>query len=237
MDKSSNYSRDKHLDFYKNIAFINMALYHFIFNLQNFNLINYNIFTDIYGIIWRAFILGTFLICVGISLVIVNNNPTSRKKPFYKKSTFLLFIASFLVTLGSYFIFPDSWIFFGVIHFIFVSKILLIPFVNRAKLSLVLGVSIILGYLYFGAYNPFLSFYGVGILPIKTLDMINIVPWVGIVLIGIFLGHYPFYKKLPFSHNRSLNIISKNSLLFYLLHQIILFPIVWFISFILGAFQ
>lgn len=206
-----------------------MAIYHFVFNLQNFKLIDFNIFTNTYGIIWRGLILGTFLVCVGISLVIISNN--TKKKVFYKKSTFQLFFASCLVSLASYIVFPKMWIFFGVLHFIFLAKFIMRPFLHKAKLSLFMGISILGVYLVFGAYNPFIYLYGISIFPIVTLDMINMVPWLSAVFFGIFLGHYPLYKYLPYKEIKFFEYISKNSLLFYLLHQVLLFPIVALINF------
>lgn len=74
---------------------------------------------------------------------------------FYLKSNFQLLVASILVSMGSYLTFPDKWIFFGVLHFILVSKFLLSPLVKYPKHVLFLGLSILLVYFIIESGNPF----------------------------------------------------------------------------------
>ncbi len=220
--------RDHHLDFFKALALINMFVYHFIFDMQTFKIIDYNIFTDTKAIIWRVIIVSTFLICVGISLVLVSKR-LYVKRAFYLKSDFQLLIASFLVSIVTYLVFPNQWIYFGILHFILVSRYLLFPFIKSPKISLFMGILIIVLFFIFGFWNPFI-YLSIDFLPSYSLDMINFIPWLAFIFFGIFLGHYPFYKKIVIWKNRKFLLIGRYSLFFYLLHQVVLFPLAYLIS-------
>jgi uncharacterized membrane protein len=223
--------RDNHIDFYRGIAFINMAIFHFIFNLQLFGIINFNIFTNEYTTIWRGAIVFIFLICVGITMVLVKKRFKDRK--FFTFSINNLFLSSILISLVTYIIFPNQWIYFGILHFIFFAKIVTSFFVNRAFTSLVLAISIFVLFYFIGSYNVFIPLYKIGVLSWHTLDIIYIIPWLGVVFLGIFLGHFPFYKYLPVFEIKSILWLGKHSLSMYLVHQAILFPLVFVITLII----
>ena len=229
---NTKYIRDEHIDFYKALAFINMFLYHFVFNLQNFKLIDYNIFTDSFGILWRVFIIGTFLITMGASMVI-SSKTVKKPKIYYKNSTFQLFIASIFVSIFSYIVFPNDWIYFGILHFILFCKIFLKYFVNKTYLSLFLGCFILIAFFIFGSWNPFMQVYGLGFIPSRTQDIVNFLPWLAFVFFGFFLGNKPLYRLLPYKNTKYFSWISNKSLILYILHQAILFPLVYIFSLIL----
>lgn len=217
--------RDEHIDFYRGIAFINMAIFHLLFNLKNFNLIELNVFTNEYAIIWRGYIVSSYLLFVGISLVLVKRKYTDRS--IFSFSLRQLFLASLLVSFATYIVFPQQWIYFGILHFIFFAKIISSFFVNKAFLSLLISISIFITFYFIGSWNPFMYYYGKGILPSITLDMVNILPWLGVVFLGIFLGHYPLYKYLPVFNIKPIMWLGKHSLSMYLFHQAMLFPLVF----------
>lgn len=224
--------RDKALDFIRFFAIINMVAYHFIFNLNYFNLINYSVFESYSGQLWRSFIVTGFLLSVGISMGL----SVARRRNFQgiKSSLFKIFLSAVVVSGGSYFIFPEAWIFFGILHFIFLAKIVLLPFTKFPFVALAAAIIIFIVYYVYGSYNPFNVLYGVWLFPKNyTFDMVNIIPWSGVVLLGIFLSRYPLYKIFfildKLGDNKLVSFISRHSLIIYLLHQAILFPALWFV--------
>jgi uncharacterized membrane protein len=222
--------RDKQIDFYRGIAFVNMILFHFIFNLQIFGLIDFDVFTNEYTVVWRGFIIGIFLLCVGISMVVVQIR--FKDKKFFSYSLNHLFLASLLVSIVSYIIFPGAWIYFGILHFILFAKFITYFFVNRPFVSLIIAIFISILYFIYGSINVFIPLYYEGGLPHSTMDIIYIVPWLSMVFYGIFLGHFPFYKYLPSGDIKPIIWLGKHSLSMYLLHQAILFPLVFALSFV-----
>ena len=231
--------RDHHIDFYRGFAFVNMAVYHLLFNLKTFHLIELNVFTNPYTIIWRGFIIGTFLICAGVSIVLLYHKVKNsigegglwlRVLPSLRT----LSLAAILVSVATYVVFPQTYIYFGILHFILVAKILaLITLRGGGFINLLIGVGILVAFFVIGSWNPFIPYYGSGFIPHETLDMVNVLPWLGVFFIGLFLGFYPFYKYLPCFNLSWLLWLGRKPLMLYLAHQTILFPLVYLLSLIL----
>ncbi|MCR4335578.1 MAG: DUF1624 domain-containing protein, partial [archaeon] len=63
-------------------------------------------------------------------------------------------------------------------------------------------------------------------------------PWFGVVLLGIFAGNFFFengkakfkIKKPKIEGIKFVEMLGKNSLALYLIHQAIMFPLVYFLS-------
>ena len=231
--QSAPFARDEHIDFYRGLAFINMAVFHFVFNLQLLQVIDFNIFTNPYTIAWRGYIVTSFLLFVGVSLAI-----SQSKQTILSKTNTKLLLASLAVSVATYIAYPSAWIYFGILHFILFAKIVAFPFAKKAYVSLIFGFIILLLFTQIGSWNPFQPFYGQYFIPKYTFDMVNIVPWLGVVFVGIFLGHFPYYKKLPIlTDNRwgaGISWCGQNALLLYLTHQTALFPMAYFVKFLQG---
>src|SRR5258706_16109028 len=96
-----------------------------------------------------------------------------------------------MVSAGSYFMFPASWIYFGVLHFIAVAGIMGLAFVRLRLANLLIGAALIAVGALFAAPlfdQPWLNW--VGLMPRKpvTEDYVPLLPWLGVVLIGLFVG-------------------------------------------------
>jgi uncharacterized membrane protein len=213
------------LDFTRGVAIVLMVIFHFSFDLNNFHFIN----TDIYhGVFWQYFrflILTIFLLCVGISLSITHKKQINIKKVF-KRFFILLLLASF-VSIASFITFANTWIYFGVLHFIAISSILALIFLRLTWLNLFLGVTIIalffldiinMHWLYNILQSPLH-------LPKYTEDLVPLFPWFGIILIGLFIGKKELYL-FPLKESyitQKIAYLGKHSLLIYMAHQPLLF--------------
>jgi uncharacterized membrane protein len=126
---------------------------------------------------------------------------------------------------------PNSWVYFGVIHFIFVASILALPFIGHYKISLITAVLILA--LYFSGYLNMHPLFKI-LAPILhlpkgyTVDLVPLVPWFAVVLFGVAFVDLNFYKYLDIKGGfivDKLSFLGKHALVIYLIHQPILFAL------------
>jgi len=223
-------SRDQALDLMRGIAIIMMIVFHLIYDLNTFGYTNIPLSNFWLTSYWRYLIVFLFLNAVGISLVIAYGKNFSLNK--FIKRLALLGLAALSVSLGTYILFPDAWVYFGILHLIWTATLIAIIFVQFPKTSLFVAALIfILGYLNL----PDLSFFRFLLsdyLPLSSVDFYPLFPWIAFVFTGIYLGHNPIYKKVFFMKVPFLQLVGQHSLIIYLLHQVILFSLVGAIYFL-----
>ena len=223
-------SRDQALDLMRGIAIIMMIMFHLIYDLNEFGYTNIPLSNFWLTSYWRYLIVFLFLNAVGISLVIAYGKNFSLNK--FIKRLAILGLAALSVSLGTYFLFPDAWVYFGILHLIWTATLIAIIFVQFPKTSLFVAALIfILGYLNL----PDLSFFRFLLsdyLPLSSVDFYPLFPWIAFVFTGIYLGHNPIYKKIFFMRVPFLQLVGQHSLIIYLLHQVILFSLVGAIYFL-----
>ena len=233
------------LDIVKGIAVICMIVFHFFYfpNKYGFKEIEYD--TPLLKTIAKIaqFI---FIGSVGINLTLskekskqTNENKTEYIKKSLKRTLKLVFLAS-LMSLFTYFVFGDSFVKFGILHFIAFSSFALFYIVDDLKIIYTLLILAILVY-YMILKNPtvfsgvpeniaFVSgFYN---FKFSSIDHFPIFPWIIVVIIGVLIGHYIKKNKpqLPVIIKEnvvvsSLGKIGKTSLEIYSIHWIVLYVI------------
>lgn len=220
------------LDLIRTLAIVLMVIFHFIYDLRYFGWLDWHI-PDGDG--WKHFryvILTLFFICIGAGLVYGHKNYFHARKFF--KRLIQVSIGALLITLMSLIMFSESWVYFGVLHFIALASMLAIGFVNYPKISLITGGLIIFASL-FGLLSKHWPFYYINeYLPDYTTDYVPLFPWLGVVLFGIWLAYQPWFNKPWIKETkltRKLAWLGQHSLIIYLIHQPILFailaPIAW----------
>ena len=217
-------TRDSALDLMRGIAIIMMIAFHFIYDLNSFGFSDIPLFTHWAGIAWRCLIVFLFLSAVGISLVIAHGKGIKFKK--FLKRLLYLGIAALFVSAGTYVMFPDGWIYFGILHLIWFSTIIAISFVNLPKTSLLIAALILIGAIFDQPNLSFISYLLEPYLPLGSVDYYPLFPWLSFVFIGIYLGHNPYYQKTFIFRLNWLEVIGKHALIIYLTHQIVLFSVV-----------
>jgi len=225
------------LDILRGFAIFLMIIFHFSYDLNYFRFIDIRITQDTFWINFRILIVTIFLLVVGISLALVHKNGINWQK--VKKRVFILAIASALVSISTYIVFPNAWVYFGILHSILVLSILALLFVNRGYLSIFLALIILIGYNFFNLnMHPFFNILQKPLhLPRYTVDLAPIIPWFSVVLIGIALVNLNIHTKLlklkllnlDNKFYKLLKFLGKRSLLIYLIHQPILFGFLWLI--------
>lgn len=217
-------TRDSALDLMRGIAIIMMIAFHFIYDLNSFGFSDIPLFTHWAGIAWRCLIVFLFLSAVGISLVIAHGKGIKFKK--FLKRLLYLGIAALFVSAGTYVMFPDGWVYFGILHLIWFSTIIAISFVNLPKTSLLIAALILIGAIFDQPNLSFISYLLEPYLPLGSVDYYPLFPWLSFVFIGIYLGHNPYYQKIFIFRLNWLEVIGKHALIIYLTHQLVLFSVV-----------
>ena len=222
------------LDIFRGYALLLMVIFHFCFDLNNFHYVDFNL---MYGDFWhyyRYIIVSMFVFASGISLQIAYRKGIIKHK--FLKRLLVLGSASLAVSIGSYTQFPNTWIYFGILHFFLFASIVGVLFLKIPKIALLTGVGIILGYnLHIINMHWLYNILKAPLhLPIRyTEDLANIFPWFGVFLLGIVFGYYKLADKFfslkiftaQSKFNTVFSYIGKHSLLIYLLHQPLFFGI------------
>ena len=212
-----------------------MIVYHCCFDLNYFGIIHQDFNHQFFWLAARAFIVSLFLIIVGISLVLASN---LGEKHFWTRQARLL-VAAIAVSVGSFMMFPESYIFFGILHFILVASLIGRVFLPFPAISLVSGIlSLASGLLYSNSLfdEPYMEWIGFMTHKPYTEDYVPLFPWLGMVLIGIFIGDFIFMKSKPSwmtgSHSglKFPSLLGRHSLAIYLIHQPILIGMLYVLN-------
>lgn len=234
------------IDLTRGLAVIMMIFYHIFFDLDYFNVYSID-FNNLPIKIFQYFVAIIFLTLVGISLSLSYNkkmNIMNTKKINNKLILrgLKIFSIGLLITMITWFYPNDGYIVFGVLHCIGVSIILSLPFLKHQKISLFFGII----FVFFGIFLrtitinfDYLFWLGLISDQFYTLDYFPLFPWFGVILIGIFFGNL-FYpngiRRLNIRYNSKSNfvhfleLIGRNSLIIYLLHQPIIVGIIVLLS-------
>ncbi|MCB5161317.1 heparan-alpha-glucosaminide N-acetyltransferase [Marinomonas algarum] len=223
--------RSAFLDVYRGVAVLLMMIFHFCWDLREFGFLSFAVH-DPFWVYFRRAILLLFLSAIGWSAYLSILKTTTRKTPpLHWQRDGKLFASAAIISVVTYFAMPNQWIYFGILHFIFIASILTRPLVRWPLLSALCGAGIIsiyqnTGWLHFPQAFSLITQYIP--LPNRTLDIVFPFPWIGVVLIGPLLGYLGWqYVTLPQSIlTRLLAFMGRHALPFYLLHQLILFSLV-----------
>ncbi|MBY0612331.1 MAG: DUF1624 domain-containing protein [Beijerinckiaceae bacterium] len=224
------------LDLARGIAVILMVIYHFSWDLSFHGFLEFDV-NQVLG--WRIFARGiaaSFLFLAGFSLWLAHRNGF-RSQSFWRREIILV-LAAGLVTLGTWYAFPSSYVFFGILHCIAASSLIALLFlrlpgwVTALAAVLVLAAPFTLANEAFNA--PLLAFIGLRTVPPATNDYVPLLPWLSPLLAGLAAGQLlPFLARpvpakpapanTPSRLDQALAFLSRHSLIIYLVHQPLLF--------------
>lgn len=221
-EKSPRYSL---VDSVRGTAVILMVIFHFCFDLRYFGFVGWAVPNGEGWWQFRYLILTLFIGTVGISISLAQGQ-SYRFRAFWIRQCKLLLSAA-AISLMSVFLFPNSWIYFGILHFILVASCFCLVLVRMPRLALVLGLGIIAA-AFFDLVHPYWPFiYLREFLPATTEDFVPFVPWLGVAFLGLFIGHVIRSRNPDFCHlSEPITAkIGRHALPIYLLHQPLLFAV------------
>lgn len=214
-------SRSLLIDALRGFTIILMIFFHFSFDLTNFGFLKIDI---VHAPFWYALprlIVFLFLFAVGMSLSLAHREKI-HWQPFWKRFFKILFFA-LVISIVTYFLFPENWIYFGTLHAIALISLMTLPFLKHPKIALAIALLLFIPSIFLDKNLPWFS------LAHESWDYIAPFPWVGASLLGVYAVHHGLHQ-LSLANNalvKSLNYLGKHSLFIYLIHQPILFGSVY----------
>jgi uncharacterized membrane protein len=224
------------IDFLRGCAIVLMIIFHIAYNLYFFHAASIDIHAGIWSFL-RITTFTLFYILIGISLTLsyyrTAVNDIFKGLIYFKflKRGLMIFGLGLLITLASWLYLEEGFIIFGTLHFIGLAIILAYPFLKWTYSNILVGIVLIIFGMYIRTITldfPWLLWLGFRPHNFYTVDYYPLLPYMGIILIGISLGNI-LYKD----HNRKfhladlsgilpvkvMNLMGRHSLVFYLIHQ------------------
>jgi uncharacterized membrane protein len=219
------------LDVLRGAAMVWMAVFHFLFDLNLFGLLQpRQAFTaDPFWTVQRTCIVSLFLFCAGVGQAVALE--AGQGWPRFWRRWAQVAGCAVLVSAGSALMFPQSWIHFGVLHGIAVMLVL-------CRLAAPLGPGLwLLGAvaLLLPAFvqHPFFDMRltnWIGLVTRKpfTEDFVPVLPWVGVMLWGLAAGRWLLARRRDVLAGsvpaalQPLATLGRWPLSFYMVHQPVL---------------
>ncbi len=225
-------SRSLYVDAWRGGACVLMIFYHFCYDLNYLQIVSFDFFHHPFWLNLRTLIVALFVGIVGMSLHLATINGL-RLQAFMKRLIILLGCAV-LISIVSFILFHERFIFFGILHFIALASLIGLLFSRMFLFNLICGF-LIIGFSHFqhSFFNQdILQWIGLMTYKPATEDYVPLVPWFGVVLLGMALGKYlhfggHLHQPIQSVWGQRLATMGQHSLLIYMLHQPILLGGLW----------
>jgi uncharacterized membrane protein len=231
------------VDVLRGAAIVAMIAYHFAWDLAYLGFL-YDITVDPRWIWFQRSILGSFLVLVGIGLVLGHGGPEGIRWRAFWRRWLILVLAAAAMSLATWFAFGEAFAFFGILHAIALFSLVGLLFLRLpwwataavAAAVVALGATVTID----GFGERWLAWIGFWGIPPWTADLVSVFPWFGATLAGIALG-----KLLPLGSSpragsgawlwwrpgdpvtRGLRVLGRWSLLIYLIHQPLILAVLY----------
>jgi uncharacterized membrane protein len=227
-------TRFDRIDALRGVAIVWMTVFHFCFDLNYFGWIRQNFLYDPFWTTQRTLIVSLFLFCAGLGQAVAHAQ--GQGWPRFWRRWAQVAGCALLVTAGSALMFPDSFIYFGVLHGIAVMLIVMRLTANWGRwLWLAGAIAILLAraalpvHVHFGNLHllneRWLNWIGFVSLKPVTQDYVPLLPWIGVMWWGMAAGQWllrarPALVKGPIPRAAApLAWLGRWSLSWYMLHQ------------------
>lgn len=233
------------IDALRGLALLWMAVFHLGFDLNHFGYWKQDFYRDPLWTWQRTCILSLFLFCAGWGQSVARHQgqPWGR---FWRRWSQVAACA-LLVSAGSFWMYPRSFIYFGVLHGIAVMLLIarltggwgrwLWPLGALAIGSKFLAVQWLAGSPSAELFNsPWLNWLGLVTRPPVTEDYVPLIPWLGIMWWGLAAGswvqrHHPAILVWRAPRTAAgLSGLGRWSLSFYMLHQPIMIGVLMLVA-------
>ena len=244
------------VDALRGFACVWMAVFHFFFDLRVFGWTQSNFYSDPFWTWQRTCILSLFLLCAGMGQGLAMAQGQSWGK-FWKRWGQIAACA-LLVSIATYLAFKARYVHFGVLHGIALMLILTRLLMPLKRYLGLLGLACIAVYFYVqmqiaqGLHlldvfdTRWLNWLGLVNHKPATEDYVPLLPWLGVMLIGAMLGQWLYARAYQFGRAPALPAalrpvaqplaqLGRWSLTFYMLHQPVLWALLWLFALLRSA--
>ena len=216
-------------------AILAMVGYHGAFDLVLFGHVDWAVGRDP---VWRAFaasIASTFLFLAGVSLALAHRSGIAWMA--FARRLAVLGAAAALVSIATTLAMPSGPVYFGILHAIAAFSLLGLPFVFASQfLTIASAFAVALvPHLIHTVPLPLALTYPLGLaanMP-PTFDYEPFFPWFSATLLGISCGRRLHPARQTGHASPALALLAtlgRNSLVIYLVHQPVLFAILWLVA-------
>ena len=225
------------IDLLRGLAMVWMTVFHFCFDLQHLGYTRQDFYADPFWTWQRTSIVSLFLFCAGLGqgMAVAQGQGWPR---FWRRWR-LVAMCALLATAGSYWMFPSSFIYFGVLHGLAVLLIVARLTAGWGSWLWPLGALAILSPLAAAAlleHSPLAAVFNARALnwlgwitrkPI-TEDYVPVFPWLGVVWWGTAAARWLHQRRPAWLTGRvpavalPLAALGRWSLSYYMLHQPVL---------------
>jgi uncharacterized membrane protein len=214
------------IDALRGLAITAMIAYHLMFDLWYLRIAEFDIGSLPLSIFQHS--IGTlFLVLAGISLALSESRNTEGYIHHAKRAAYLGAVA-LSITLATWIYPHEGMITFGIIHCIALCVLLAPLFFPLGRLNVLIGLALVAaGFVvpYIQTDSPFLFWLGITRPDYAALDFYPVLPWLGVVLIGVYAGQtiYPDGRSRVVRNesrlSRAFAFAGRHSLAIYLIHQ------------------
>ncbi|MBI2465215.1 DUF1624 domain-containing protein [Candidatus Shapirobacteria bacterium] len=231
-----NNERYWQIDALRGVAIAGMVIYHFLVDLEMIFQVPIGVYKFPVVILARITAI-LFIALAGISASVKFERIRSVGSravwlSYGKRALEILFWAG-IVSAVTYIMFPGETVVMGILHFLGLSTLLIVPLLyikNNLWIGIMALVTFVLAIFIPNIVATHYWLIPLGIVPktFGSLDYFPLIPWFGVMLLGVIIGK-SLSKKLELNVGavsgmcKLLTMIGQKSLLVYLVHQ----PILW----------
>jgi len=232
----NGYSRLQWVDVLRGVALVGMIIYHFSWDLSWFGyLVPEQIAGDGLWLLARVVAFG-FLFLAGFSLFLAHRNGICWKA-FWRRF-FIIVAAALLVSIVTYWLMPEDFIYFGILHEIALTSLIGLLFLRTpVSVNLLVAIAVfVFAGVYQGVSSPWLWWLGLAADPRPSFDYVPFFPWFAAGLLGLTTARLLHktnrlqwlaggIRIQPLDH--WLQWAGRHSLFVYLVHQPVLLGVLY----------
>ncbi len=237
------------IDSLRGLAIVWMTLFHFFFDLNYFGWLKQNFYADPFWTWQRTAIVSLFLFCAGLGQAVAAAQG-QRWGRFWKRWAQIAGCA-LLVTAGSYWMFPRSFIYFGVLHGIALMLIIVRLTAGWGRwlwlagaLAIAMKPIALLAHLEWPSLDVLnhMAWNWLGLISRKpvTEDYVPVFPWLGAMWWGMAAGQWVLANRRGWLQARlpagtaPLAWLGRWSLSWYMLHQPVMIGAMMALSYVIA---